>query len=187
MPEESPARESVEFWVQRLGLKPHPEGGFYRETYRSPLRVPTEALPDAFQGERNLCTVILFLLPRNGVSRLHRLKSDEIWFYHAGNPVRLHFLFPNGRYVVNVLGAGPENGQAPQILVPRGTWLAAEAPGPAGFALAACLVAPGFEFADFELGERDVLLQRFPEHRDLVLRFTLSKNDARKKAGALEY
>lgn len=149
-----------------LGLGPHPEGGWFREVFRSPERVPREALPPRFGGERALATSILYLLAAGERSRFHRLRADEQWCHHAGGAVHLHLLGPGGarRLVVG--------GDTPQVTVPHGTWFAAEPEPGTAFALAGCIVSPGFEFEDFELAERARLLAEFPDARELVMRFT---------------
>jgi len=157
---------AVELWVRRLGLAPHPEGGWFRETYRSPERLPAGAIPARFPGERSLATAILYLLASGERSRFHRLRADETWWHHAGGAMQLHLLGPAGARHVSV---GPER---PQALVPHGTWFAAEpAPG-AAFALVGCGTSPGFEYEDFELADGATLAAEFPAERALVTRFT---------------
>jgi predicted cupin superfamily sugar epimerase len=157
--------------VRELGLAAHPEGGWFRETYRSPERVPAASLPARFGGDRSMATSILFLLLEGERSRFHRLRADEVWCHHAGNAMRLHLL-ERGR--ARRLQVG---GETPQALVPHGTWFAAELGDPTsmdlqGFSLASCFVSPGFEYADFELADREALLAEFPAERELILRFT---------------
>jgi len=153
-------------WIHALGLVRHPEGGWFRETFRSPERLPAEALPARFGAPRAVFTSILYMLTAGERSRFHRLKADELWWHHAGGDMRLHLLGQGGSRVVHV---GPAN---PQAVVPHGTWFAAEpAPGCAA-SLVGCGVAPGFEFDDFELAERRALLMDYPDDRDLILGFT---------------
>ncbi len=133
--------------IEDLKLSPHPEGGFYRETFRSGLRLAAQALPHSYGGERAAVTAILFLLPTGARSATHRVRSDEVWMHHQGDPVRLEI--EGG---VEVL-LGQDREQQFQATVPGGRWQAAEClPGRAGYALVGCVVAPGFEFLDFELG-----------------------------------
>ncbi len=135
----SPMNDAAQDLVRSLGLQPHPEGGFYRETFRSSVEVP------AHGGTRRAVTSILFLLPTGARSRLHRVKSDEIWLHQRGDDVRLTV----GEEEVQLGQGGAATLQA---VVPPGVWQAAEClPGEAGYALVGCVVAPGFEFADFEL------------------------------------
>jgi len=140
--------------VRRLGLLPHPEGGFYRETYRSAL---TLDLPDG--RRRAVCTAIHYLLPAGTWSTWHRVASDEIWHHYDGGPLRLHLLGMGTR----ILQRGD-----PQAVVPAGVWQAAE-PG-AGAVLCGCTVSPGFDFADFELGRAEALLASHPTQEALIRR-----------------
>jgi predicted cupin superfamily sugar epimerase len=150
-----------------LDLRPHREGGYFRETYRSPVVVPTPL------GPRSLCTAILYLLTAGDPSRFHRLRFDEVWFFHAGAPAELVFLEP---FEMRVLGD-----DAPQFVVPGRRWMAARvaagaqpgpgdglSPGPADWTLAGCVVSPGFEYEDFEPGDRAGLLRAYPEAAELV-------------------
>lgn len=147
--------------VAKLGLKEHPEGGFFREIYRSPLRVR------AGGKERSAVTCIYYLLPRGSFSAFHRLRHDELWHFLGGSPLRIHCLREGREPWTLELGPGQEL----QAVVPAGTWFAAE---PAGddFALLGCTVAPGFEFADFELADRERLAAAFPLAAGLVRRLT---------------
>jgi len=156
----------AERWARVLGLTPHPEGGWFREVFRSPERVAREALPGRFPGPRALATSILYLLGAGERSRFHRLRADELWCHHAGGAMHLHVLERGGarRLVVGE--------RTPQVTVPHGTWFAAEPEPGAAFALAGCFVSPGFEYEDFELADRDALLAEFPLERELILRFT---------------
>jgi predicted cupin superfamily sugar epimerase len=155
-------------WIRRLELVPHPEGGFYRETYRASERVAASHLPARFGGERSFSTSIYFLLPAEEVSALHRIKSDEVWHFYAGAPLDLFVIGAAGHLTTTRLGPeGPF-----QALVPAGAWYGAAVSEAAGWSLVGGTVAPGFDFADFELGERAELLRAFPQHRALIERLT---------------
>lgn len=158
----------AEYWIRTLNLQPHPEGGFYRETYRASDVISGAALPARFGGDRACSTAIYFLLRGGEFSALHRLKSDEIWHFYAGAPLSIHALSSNDGYEVAQLGPDPDCGQAPQIVVAAGLWLGACVEKAAPYSLVGCTVAPGFDFADFELGRRDELLATFSEHADVV-------------------
>jgi predicted cupin superfamily sugar epimerase len=163
-----------------LGLEPHPEGGFFRETYRAAETVMTP------RGERAASTAILFLVTATAISHLHRLLSDELWVFQGGLPLELVVLAPGGELETIVLGdivaptldARAPGAPAPQALVPAGSWQGARLAGgphlPASRAwtLVSCIVAPGFEYDDFELGERDALLAAYPHHAEIVAAFT---------------
>lgn len=162
MPEPMPA--DVERLIVALDLKPHPEGGFYRETWRSSSR----------SGDRDLSTAIYFLLPPGTFSAFHLVHgSDEMWHHYAGDAVEIHLIAPDGGYRVEVLGPAIERGERPQVLVPAGTLQAARARGPR-FALCGCTVTPGFEFSAFDIPSRDELLARHPGHEAVIRRLTRS-------------
>ena len=153
-------------WIARLRLAPHPEGGWYRETYRA--AESATGLPARFEGPRSYSTAIYFLLAAGAVSRLHRIKSDEVWHFYAGDALLLSVIKPDGALTVHRLGPADDAGALPQAVVPAGAWYGAQlAPGGA-WALTGGTVAPGFDFADFELGERAALLAQFPQHRALI-------------------
>ena len=159
-------------WVRRLRLRPHPEGGWFRETYRARESIPAAGLPARFGGARAASTAILFLLPAGSFSAFHRIRSDELWHFHAGDALTIHVLGAGGRLSRIRLGPDPRRGERLQACVPAGAWFAAE-PGPRGrFALVGCTVAPGFDFRDFELAGREALIRSFPRRRALIQRLT---------------
>ncbi|PCI37413.1 MAG: cupin [Elusimicrobia bacterium] len=137
--------------IEKLGLEPHPEGGFYKETYRS-----NETFETA-RGTRSTSTAIYFLLPKGTLSRLHRIKADELWHFYGGGPLRIIEIRPNGTLVETLLS--PEN---PQACVPAGSWFGALPEPESEYSFVGCTVAPGFDFSDFEMGEREALLKKFP-------------------------
>jgi hypothetical protein len=155
-----PLPDTARALIDRHGLQPHPEGGWFRETWRAAHQVPTPF------GRRPAGTVIAFLIGGEHVSRLHRLHQDEVWLHHAGPGLVLHLITPGGDHASHELSA---EGSL-QVVVPAGTWLGAEAPD--GWALVGCACMPGFDFADLELGERDRLVARYPQHAHLIDRLT---------------
>lgn len=159
-------------WIGRLDLKPHAEGGWFREIYRAAEVLPRAALPARFTGDRALGTSIYFLLAPGDVSRFHRLRADEIWHLYEGGPAVLHILGSDGGYERLVLGRDPERGQAHQRIIPAGCWFAAELDPAAPFLLAGCTTAPGFDYADFELASRADLSRAFPAQAGLISRLT---------------
>lgn len=163
---------SSAFWIEALGLRPHPEGGWYRETYRSSETVAGEHLPPRFGGARCFSTAIYFLLPGGEFSALHRIKSDEIWHFYAGSPLTLVAIDAAGTLTETVLGRRPERGESFQARVPAGSWYGAWIEDPTSYALVGGTVAPGFDFADFELAERAALEALHPQHRALIRRLT---------------
>ena len=166
------AARDAAFWIERLALVPHPEGGYFRETYRAAESIPKDGLPARFDAPRALSTAIYFLLTADEFAALHRLRSDEVWHFYVGSPLELVTIDPEGRLAVVTLGADPERGEILQAVVPAGLWLGAALAGGGSFALVGCTVAPGFDFNDFELGKRAALLRRYPQHRVLVERLT---------------
>jgi len=160
--------QDLENLIRTLDLQPHPEGGWFRETYRGPGRSAAE--PE--DGARDGSTAIYFLLPAGEFSAFHLLReSDELWHHYAGDPVELHTISPGGEYRVDVLGPGLDRAERPQVLVPAGTLQAALVRG-TRFALCGCTVTPAFEFADFEMPARDELLARYPRHAGIIGRLT---------------
>jgi len=159
----SPAMdESARQLVSVLALRPHPEGGFYRETFRS----------SSNDAERSASTAIYFLLQAGTFSAFHVIHGgDEIWHHYDGDAVEIHTLSSNGDYSVDVLGRDVANGERPQIVVPAGVIQAAVPCGDA-FALCGCTVAPGFDFTDFEMPTRRELLESFPRYEQVIRRLT---------------
>lgn len=152
--------------ISRLGLKPHPEGGFYRESYRSPGTF------ESGRGPRAHSTAVYFLLRRGEISRLHRLKSDEVWHFYGGGPLTVAEIAPDGTRRETVLGPDLDAGQTPQHVVPAGSWFGAFPSEGTEFSLVGCTVAPGFDFSDFEMAARAGLTQRFPHAAALIKRLT---------------
>ncbi len=158
--------------VRALKLRPHPEGGFYRETFRSRVVVPRAGLPGRFPGARPAATSILYLLPAGARSAWHRIRSDELWSFHLGGPLRLCEISPPGTPRCTLIGPQVDRRQVLQHVVPAGSWFAAKpAPG-TPYTLVGCMVAPGFEFEDFEMARAGALERRYPKLRKLVRLYT---------------
>jgi hypothetical protein len=166
------APKTARDWIERLGMQRHPEGGWFRETWRSPERIPRTGLPERYGAERSFSTAIYFLLEAGDFSALHTLRSEELWHFYAGAPLTVHVIEPDGTRKEHALGPDLDAGQHFQAMVPPGCVFGASVDGPEGFALVGCTVAPGFDFADFELCEREVLLAKWPQHRSLIERST---------------
>ncbi|MCS7067208.1 MAG: cupin domain-containing protein [Meiothermus sp.] len=163
---------SAKFWVDYLGLAAHPEGGFYRQTYKADEAIAEPHLPHRYKGQRPFSTAIYFLLEHPDFSAFHRLTSDEVWHFYTGSSLTLWLISPLGELSRLHLGPDPGQGQSFQQVVPAGYWFAASLDAPQTFALVGCTIAPGFDFADFELAQRAQLAQQFPQHRDLIERLT---------------
>lgn len=159
-------------WIRSLRLAAHPEGGFYREVYRCAEGVSRKALPSRYSGPRAFSTSIYYLLRGRDVSRFHRLASDEIWHFYAGSPLTLHVIDPKGRYQTIHLGGEGRRGQHPQQVIMRNHWFAATVDNLRQYTLMGCAVAPGFDFADFELADRDTLVRLCPSKVSLIKRLT---------------
>ncbi|MGH7332036.1 MAG: cupin domain-containing protein [Candidatus Rokuibacteriota bacterium] len=157
-------------WIAHLGLTAHPEGGHFRETYRAAERMAGADLPPRYGGPRSFSTAIYFLLCSGEVSRLHRIKSDEIWHFYAGDPLTIFLIHPGGALREIALGSDPDRGQTLQAVVPAGAWFGAALLPGTPYSLVGCTVAPGFEFADFELGDRRQLIRCHPQHTVLIER-----------------
>ncbi len=152
--------------TQYLQLEPHPEGGFFKETYRSEELLHS---PD-FGGSRNLLTNIYFLLTAGSFSAFHRISSDELWNFHEGATGIIHVLHHQGGYTKINLGAALEAGETFQAVIHAGDWFASETTG--DYSLVGCAVAPGFDFKDFEMADRAKLLLAFPDYSEIIERLT---------------
>ena len=169
----------AKYWIERLGLEPHPEGGYFRQTYKSELKITTWALLNSIELQnipigrpRSASTAIYFLIEGENFSAFHRLKSDEVWHFYSGSPLVVHVIDTAGAYSAILLGSDAESGQVFQAVVPAGCWFASHVADWKGWALVGCTVAPGFEFEDFEMGKRDELVRAFPKHQEIVNRLT---------------
>jgi len=156
-----------------LNLTPHPkEGGYFRETYRSPETIPEKTLPSRHKGMRSFATAIYYLLTPGTFSAMHRLRSDEIFHFYLGDPVEMLQLFPDGTGRIVMLGSDLLNGMQPQVIVPRGVWQGARLIQTGRYTLLGTTVSPGFEFADYEIGQKDDLIKSHPQFRDLITALT---------------
>jgi predicted cupin superfamily sugar epimerase len=160
------------YWIEKLHLEAHPEGGYFRQTYRSDVVLAREALPAGFAGARAASTAIYFLLEGKNFSAFHRLRSDEVWHFYVGAPLVVHVIGPEGAYSSIELGRDLEAGQVLQAVVRAGCWFASHVADWSSFAVVGCTVAPGFEFEDFEMGKRGELGARYPQHGELIERLT---------------
>ena len=148
------------------------EGGYYAETYRSPELIKRECLPVRYSGSRNVSTAIYYLLEPNTFSALHRVASDEIFHFYLGDPVEMLQLWPDSSSKVVLIGSDIEQGMVPQVVVPQGVWQGARLVNGGQFALLGCTVSPGFEFADYENGSRNLLSQAYPDRKDMICALT---------------
>jgi uncharacterized protein len=164
--------KNADYWIQSLNLAAHPEGGYFREVYRSRESIRQNALPERFNGDRSFATSIYFLLKGHEHSRLHKIRSDETWHFYEGSSLTLFVISPVGRLRRHVLGSKLDKGEQFQITIPAEHWFGAIVNDPVSYTLAGCSVAPGFDFADFEMGSSVKLCGEFPQHRALIEQLT---------------
>ncbi|MCR1950921.1 cupin domain-containing protein [Clostridium sp. DSM 100503] len=157
--------KNSEYYIKNLEMIPHVEGGYFKESFLSEEKV---------RENKNLWSSIYFLLRTGEVSNFHMLKSDELWYYHDGEALTIYMISQNGELITKQLGVNIENGEVPQVLVPKG-YIFGSAMNNEGFSLVGCMVAPAFEYEDFELFEREYLLNLYPEHKDVILKLTREK------------
>jgi uncharacterized protein len=161
---------TAEEYINHLHLEPHPEGGYYKQSYCSNERIPLTVLPPRFTGSRPFSTAIYYLLNHEDFSGFHRIKSDECWHFYAGQTLYIHVILQDGNYYNIKLGNDLLKQEVFQYIVPANSWFAVEnAPG-TNFGLVGCTVAPGFDFADFEMADKITLQGEFPQHFTIVSR-----------------
>lgn len=163
---------SAQDWIDRLQLRPHPEGGYFRETYRSLETISQPHLPPRFTGDRAFSTAIYFLLQGDDFSALHRIKSDELWHFYEGGSLTITVIASDGELSAIRLGTDVHAGRMPQAVVRAGCLFGSHVTEANSYALVGCTVAPGFDFADFELPSRDELIEAYPQHRAVIERLT---------------
>lgn len=151
--------------VEQLQLKPHPEGGYFAETYRSDWEVSTD------HGSRSLMTCIYFLLTSDNSSKFHQIKSDEMWFFHEGSPLTVHVLSDCG-YEKLLVGPSDQEGHLPYQLVKSGVIFGSTVDQEDSYSLVSCVVAPGFDFQDFKLFTAEELLEKWPEYQNIIYQLT---------------
>lgn len=152
--------------IAKLDMKPHPEGGFYKETYRSEQTIITST-----GKTRSVCTAIYYLLENKDRSAFHRIQSDELWFFHQGQPLEVVFI-KDGILHNIILGNAVNEGEVPYAKVEANTWFGSRVRSGSGYSLVSCTVAPGFDFADFELAQRDELIKEYPHLEAVIREFT---------------
>lgn len=162
---------TAQYFIGQLQMEAHPEGGYFKSTFRADEQLSRT------QGERPLFTSIYFLLESNDISHLHRLQSDELWYYHGGSALMVHIIHPNGDYEAKKLGLNIEAGEVPQVLVPKHAIFGSSVDEPDTFGLVGCLVSPGFDFADFELFTKADLLELYPQHEHMIRKMAYESLD----------
>lgn len=159
------ATKSAQQWAKELNMQRHPEGGYYIETYKSDQTIKSNKGNDVA-----LFTSIHFILEDTNPSNLHRIASDEIWYYHDGEPLTVHCIYPDGTYSATKLGKNSGEGEVLQYLVPKGTIFGSSVDK--GFSLVSCMVSPGFIFEEFEIFKYDELVLEYPQHKEIIKRLT---------------
>jgi hypothetical protein len=162
--------------IETLNLLPHPEGGYFKETYRSEEEIGQDALGSQYKGKRNHSTCIYFLLTTNMFSAFHKINQDEIWHFYEGGPLNLHIISPTGEYSKTVIGNNVLANERPQIVVKGGSWFAADVINvtneTTAYSLVGCTVSPGFDFNDFDLAKQKELVELFPQHKIIIEKLT---------------
>lgn len=158
--------------INQYDLKPHPEGGWYKQTYKSKELISSAALPDRFDGDRTFSTAIYFLLERGNFSAFHKIKSDECWHFYAGDPLHVYVIDEKGSLQTIILGNDPGKGQTFQCVVPANCWFASRPAAISEYCFVGCTVAPGFEFDDFELANENELSAMYPQYTELIGQLT---------------
>lgn len=160
--------DCADFWIEKLQLQPHAEGGYFREIYRSEEVIKKVALASRYDEDHSLCTSIYFLLKSEQISAFHRLKSDEIWHFYSGSSITVYILDEQGILQEHTLGRNISKNEQWQLVIPRGCWFAAKVVDNRSYSLIGCTVAPGFDYGDFELAEKANLIRKFPQHQELI-------------------
>ncbi len=166
------AERSAQYWIEKLNLAEHPEGGCFAPVFRASEQIGADGLPDRFTGNRAIVSSIYYLLKRGRFSAFHRLKSIEIWSFFEGDPLTIHVFDPLCGLIEKRLGRNFNKGESFQVAIEAGNWFAAEQRGPGEFTLVGCTVAPGFEYEDMEIAGRAELLARYPQHLKIIEKFT---------------
>ena len=154
--------------IQKYNLEPHPEGGWYKQTYKSIEKIDSAALPERFGANRAFSTAIYFLLEKGNFSAFHRIKSDECWHFYAGDPLLIYIIDQNGELKIILLGNDFEKGQSFQCVVPANCWFASRPAPESEYCFVGCTVSPGFEFEDLELADTTQLSVMYPRHKSII-------------------
>jgi uncharacterized protein len=161
--------DSADYWIEKLQLKPHAEGGFYKEIYRSEEIIRKEGLPARYDTDHSICTSIYFLLKSDQVSAFHRLKSDEIWHFYSGSSIIVYIIDAAGILSSHTLGCNIMNNEQLQLVIPCGCWFAANVVDDRSYSLVGCTVAPGFDYHDFELAKKETMIKKYPQYKELII------------------
>lgn len=166
------AIHTARYWKEKLQLVSHIEGGTFREIYRSHLQIAKDSLTPQHGGARPASTSIYFLLEYGEFSAFHRIASDELWHFYDGDTLSIYEINTKGELIKHLLGRDIDKGESLQVLIPAGSWFGSKVENKGGFALCGCIVSPGFDFADFELANKEKLQQQYPQHADIIQQMT---------------
>jgi len=159
--------KDANYWIENLNLQAHPEGGYFKETYRS-----EDTVLNKYGKNRSASTGIYFLITSANFSAFHKIESDEMWHFHGGSPLFVYVIMPDGELNILQIGNDLEKGQTPQAIVPAGCWFASRVEVPNSYSFVGCTVAPGFDFQDFVLANRDELTAEYPKHKEIIQELT---------------
>ena len=162
-------QKNAQYYIDNLNMVAHPEGGYYVSSFRAEEGIQTRNV------ERPIYTSIYFLLRSQDISHFHRLKSDELWYYHGGSPLTVHMIYEDGTYEAKKLGLNISGGETPQVLVPKNTIFGSSVDEENTFSLVGCMVSPGFDFADFELFTQAELTKQYPQHEEIISKMALTE------------
>ena len=166
------SERKAEYWIEKLNLTVHLEGGFFAPAFRAREQIERHGLPERFTKNRAMVSSIYYLLKKGQFSAFHRLKSVEIWSFFEGDPLLITILDRHGDLIGRMLGRNVDSGESLQVAIEAGNWFAAEHRGPGDFTLVGCVVAPGFEYDDMEIARRAELQAKYPQHREIIEKLT---------------
>ncbi|MDU8885564.1 cupin domain-containing protein [Yeosuana sp. MJ-SS3] len=164
----------IEYLIKELDLQPHPEGGFFKEVYRSTGTIGSESLDSRYSGKRNYATSIYFLLTSDTFSAFHKINQDEVWHFYDGSPIKIHMISEDGEYSYVIVGRNLKDGEKLQFVVPGGSWFAANVINQNDYSLVGCTVSPGFDFKDFQLADRNELIAQYPKYKEIIFNLTIA-------------
>ena len=164
--------EKVLYYIEKLKLIKHPEGGYFNEIYRSDEMFEASVLPERYIGHRSFSTSIYFLLSGKEISAFHKLKSDEIWHFYDGSAIKIYIITPERKLEERILGNNLSKNESLQTVINKNSWFGAELANKTSYSLVGCTVSPGFDFQDFEIGKREQLLGQYPEFSNIILKLT---------------
>lgn len=165
-------QRTANYWINYLKLEIHPEGGAYSRVYTSKLTLYKNLLPENFHGDRPACTHIYYLLQKNEFSAFHKIQSDELWHFYDGDTLVVYEINNDGSLTKHLLGKNIEAGESPFCVIKAGNWFASSLKADGLFSLVGCTVSPGFDFAEFEMADRNVLISKYPQHKELITGLT---------------